>query len=175
MLKVNFDELDSKEEILRRIARTINEKQAELRAKDGVSQSKGLKALSRTARFIMSTKDAVMGVSRLDPHGIAPIALGGVYTLVQLIQGGSDESQAALSITLEVAELVAFWTAVEKRQISTNRNPSLGKLYTELSTAVVNLYKAIIVLLGTLIAYFHRSRWCKCSEDDRLDHELTVI
>ena len=164
ILKRNFNDLKSRDTIANDIATMVETKQATVRGKDGISESNARKVLTRSARFIMSTKDLAMGLARLDHHGIAPIVLGGVYTVVGIIQNDSDEHRAALTLTLDIAEIVALWNSIEKYQISKNLNPNLKDLYEKLSHAITSLYQEIIVLLGTMMAYFDKSRWGKCSK-----------
>jgi hypothetical protein len=104
-----------------------------------------------------------MGLSRLDPHGTAPLVFGGLFCLVQVIQGGIQQSPEAITLTMEIAEVIALWTCLEERQIKNNSNSSLKDLYTKLSDEIVEMYNAIIVLLGKLLPYFD-SNWRKFSE-----------
>lgn len=100
-----------------------------------------------------------MGLSRLDQHGITPIVLGGVFSVIQVIQGATDEAATAMSATLEIGYIVLLWTAVEQRQILRNRYPDLTELYTQLSGAILKMYRNIIVLLGKMVAYFRKSKF----------------
>ena len=159
MLEKNFNELESRGSVVNDIAQVVDVKQTKLRKEDGVSQSRGRQILSRSARFTMSTEKLVMGLARLDKHGIAPMVLGGVYTVIKVIQNDSDECNAAMSLTLDIAELIALWNSIGKYQISKNLNPNLYDLYKKLSNSIVHLYKNVIVFLGTRMAYFDKSRW----------------
>ena len=111
----------------------------------------------------MSTKDLAMGLARLDHHGIAPIILGGVYTIVKVLDNDSEESQAAMTIPLELAGIVAVWTKFENRQISQGTNSRLVQSYKKLGNLIVRLYEGIIVLFGIIIAYLEKNRFCGCS------------
>lgn len=150
-------------------------KQDGLRAKDGLTQSTDRKLQSRSVRFTMSTRDLAMGLARLDPHKIAPAVLGGVYTIVQVLDNDTEESRAAMMTTLELAGIVALWTSIEKRQISKNSHPGLKALYQKLSELIVKLYEGIIVLFGTMMAYFDKNRFRKWFKDARLGLMLTWI
>lgn len=161
MLKQNLTQLDNRDTIANDIKQIVNTKQDKLRAKDGLTQSTGRKFKSRSVRFMMSTKDLAMGLARLDPHGIAPIVLGGVYTIVQVFQNDAEGSEAAMTTTLELAGIVALWTRIERSQISKNSNPKLIKYFQELSELIVKLYEGIIVLFGTMMAYFNKKRFGK--------------
>lgn len=136
----------------------IHEQHDKLRAKDGVSQGRLRRKLKSGAKLVLSTKDLGMGLGRLDNHNVAPIVLGGVYCLALLIGECTEEDLAAMKITMEIAELVALWTSVEKLQIRRQHHGHLQTLYARLSEQIVKLYKIIIVLLGTLMAYFD-SKW----------------
>ena len=135
-----------------------------IRGKDGVSQGRTRKFFSRTAKFILSTKDLGMGLARLDPHRIAPIVLGGVYCLAQCIDGATEHSLAAIEVTMDIAEIFALWDCVEERQIKTQHNQQLRVLYEKLSGAVARMYEVAITLLGALMKYFD-SKWRKCTCD----------
>lgn len=161
VLQKNFEGLENRKTIAADIATIIEPKQASLRAKDGVSDSRAQKAITRSARFALSTKDLVMSLARLDAHGIAPFVLGGIYTVVQVVQNDSDEHCAALSLTLDIAATVALWHSVEQYQIDQNVNPKLKSSYDELGNAIVELYQRIIVLLGTMMGYFDKDRWAQ--------------
>lgn len=115
--------------------------------------------MGRTTKVALSLKDVAMGLARLDKHGVAPIILGGLYTVIQVIQGDTDESSTAMTATLEIGYIVSLWSSVEKQQILKNINPTLTDLYRKLSIAIVRLYKDIIVLLGKMVAYFAKSRF----------------
>ena len=91
-----------------------------------------------------------MELARLDPHGTAPFVFGGLFCIVQVIQGGIQQSTDAVTSTLEVAEIIALWTRLEDRQIKNNLNLSLSDLYLKLGDEVAEMYKAVIVLLGKL-------------------------
>ena len=159
MLRKNFEGLQNRNTIAQDIANVVEAKQISVCGTDGISQSRTREAVAHSARFVTSTKDLVMGLSRLDPHGIAPIVLGGIYTVVQIVQNDSDERRAALSLTLDMSETVAVWQSVERYQISQNLNQNCEDLYEALSKAIVQLYQRIIVLLGTMMAYFDKGRW----------------
>ena len=104
-----------------------------------------------------------MGLSRLDPHGVAPLVLGGIYTIFQVVQNDSDERRTALSLALDISETMALWQSIESYQISPNLNPKCSDLYESLGKAIIQLYQRIIVLLGTMMAYFDKGRWSKYS------------
>lgn len=110
----------------------------------------------------MSGQNLATGLARLDPHGVAPIVLGGVYTLVQILLNNSDESRAAMTIPLELAEMVALWNSTEKNQIMRNSNPSIEAPFEKLSESIKVLFEGIIALLGRMMVYFDRGRWCEC-------------
>lgn len=161
MLEKNLNEMDNRDTIAKDIQQIVNTKQDKLRAKDSLTQSTDRKFTSRSVRFMMSTKDLAMGLARLDPHKIAPIVLGGVYTIVQVLQNDTEEFQTAMTTTLELAGIVALWTCIEESQIQKNLNPRLDGLYQRLSGLIVNLYEGIIVLFGTMMAYHDKSRFRK--------------
>lgn len=140
----------------------MNTKQGRRHAEDGLTQTAGRKLESRSVRFMMSTRDLAMGLARLDPHGIAPFILGGIYAIVLVLHNDTEESRAAMIAVVELAGIVALWTGIEKKQISRNSNPRLNKRYQKLSELIVNLYEGIIVLLGTMMAYFDKNRFRKC-------------
>ena len=102
-------------------------------------------------------KDVTMGLARLDKHGIAPIVLGVVFTVIQVFQEATDEFRIALTMTLESGYIVSLWNTVEKRQILSNQDPTLTESYERLSDAIVRMYENIVVLLGTMVAYFTKS------------------
>lgn len=104
-----------------------------------------------------------MGLARLDPLGIAPVVLGGVYTIVRVLHNDTEESQVAMTAVLELAGIVALWAGVEKRQISKNSRPRLKVQYQKLSELIVKLYEGIIVLFGTMMAYYDQNRFRRCS------------
>lgn len=104
-----------------------------------------------------------MGLARLDHHGVAPVVLGGIFTVIQVIQGATDESLTAMTATLEIGYIVSLWNTVEKRQILRNRDPRLMESYEKLSDAIIQLYKDIIVLLGQMVAYFSKSKLRECT------------
>ena len=108
-------------------------------------------------------KDVAMGLARLDHHGVAPVVLGGIFTVIQVVQGVTDESLNAMTATLEIGYIVSLWNTVEKRQILRNRDPRLTELYEKLGDAIIRLYKGIIVLLGQMVAYFNKSRLRECN------------
>ncbi len=161
VLESNFNDLGNRETIAKEIATIIEEKLAKGRGKDGISEGVQRKFFARSTKFILSTKDIGMVFARLDHHEIAPVALGGLYTVAQIIQNDSDEHRAAFSLTLQIVETVALWNSVEQYQILKNRNQNLSALYEELSNTIVMLYQSIIVLLGTMIVYFEKSKWRK--------------
>jgi len=99
-----------------------------------------------------------MGLARLDPYKITPIVLGGVYCAAQFAEGATDEDTAAVKVTMDIAELVAFWTILEQRQIINNQNPKLNELYARLGHELINMYKVIVILLGETVAYFNSKR-----------------
>ncbi|PMD56613.1 uncharacterized protein K444DRAFT_666200 [Hyaloscypha bicolor E] len=151
------------------LAQILSERQKKSQAENEVSESSANSAISRalrsmsiakvrSVRFLMSTKDLAMGLARLDPHGIAPIVLGGVYTVVSVFDNNTEECQAALTITLELAGIVAVWTGVENHQISKNSDQRLNKLYAKLSDQIVGLYEDIIVLFGTILTWLDRNQ-----------------
>jgi hypothetical protein len=70
---------------------------------------------------------------------------------------------------MEIAEVIALWTCLEERQIKNNLNSSLNDLYTRLGDEIVEMYKAIIVLLGKMLPYFD-SNWRECSENLNQQH-----
>lgn len=163
MLVVNLEDLTSNDSLGDRISQLNDAQQAKIRSKDGVRPTAWRKWLGRTARATLSMKDVAMGLARLDHHGIAPIVLGGVFTVIQVIQGSTEESLAAMTATLEIGYIVSLWNTVEKGQILRNRDPKLAELYGKLSDAIVRLYKNIVVLLGKMVAYFGKSRWRECT------------
>ena len=163
LLEQNLNELNNRDNIADDIERIVNTKQGRLHAKDGLTHSAGRKLESRSVRFMMSTRDLAMGLARLDPHGIAPVILGGVYAIIRVLNNDTEESQAAMTAVLELAGIVALWTGIEKNQISKNSRSRLGIRYQKLSELIVNLYEGIIVLLGTMMAYFDENRFRKCS------------
>ena len=104
-----------------------------------------------------------MGLARLDHHGVAPVVLGGIFTVIQVIQGATDESLTAMTATLEIGYIVSLWNTVEKRQILRNRDPRLTQSYEKLSDSILQLYKDIIVLLGQMVAYFSKGKLRACT------------
>jgi hypothetical protein len=162
VLEKNLKALDNKDSLVEDIASILNEKGERLLAQDGISQSRGRRYLARGVKFMMSGQNLAMGLARLDPHGVAPIVLGGVYTLVLILQNNSDESRAAMTIPLELAEMVALWNSTEKNQIMRNSNPTLKALFEKLSKSIKVLFEGIIALLGRMMVYFDRRRWCEC-------------
>lgn len=161
-LESNLKNLNSNKSLGDRISQLNDAQQAGIRSKDGVRPTGLRRKLGRTARAALSMKDVAMGLARLDHHGIAPIVLGGVFTVIQLIQGSTDDSLAAMTATLEIGYTVSLWNAVEKGQILENRDEMLTKLYGRLSEAILRLYKVIIVLLGEMVA-FRKSKMRECT------------
>jgi hypothetical protein len=100
-----------------------------------------------------------MRLSTLDPHGVASLVLGGIYIVFQVVQNDSDERRTALSLALDISETVALRHSVESYQISQNRNPKCNDLYEALGKALIQLYQRIVILLGTMMAYFDKGRW----------------
>jgi hypothetical protein len=119
-----------------------------------------------------------MGLARLDPHGVAPVVLGCVYTLVQTLANNSDEHCVAILITLEIAQVIGLWTDIEEKQTSKNQNSQLERLkemYEKLSQAVVRLFEKIIELLTTMMMWFDEPRWRKCFRAARVKSMFTEI
>lgn len=158
LLEQNLNELNDRDNIAKDIEQIVNTKQDRLHDRDGLTQSTGRKFESRSVRFVTSTRDLAMGLARLDSHGIAPIVLGGVYSIVRILQNDTEESRAAMTAALELARIVEPWTGIEKIQISKNSRLRMKEQYQELSELIVRLYEGIIVLLGTMIAYFDKNR-----------------
>jgi hypothetical protein len=164
ILEKNLEDLDYKDSLAGNIGGMLEARYEKIRATDGISQSRTRKVFSRTAKFISSTKDLGMGLSRLDPNRIAPIVLGGVYCLAQCIDGATEISLVAIKATMDIAELFALWNCLEERQMKKQHNKELQGLYDELSEEVARMYQVAIRLLGTLMKYFD-SRWSKCTYD----------
>lgn len=162
-LEDNLGDLNSDGSLGDRILQLEKEQQAKIRSKDGVRATSWRRWLARTARAALSTKDVAMGLARLDKHGIAPIVLGGVFTVIRVIQEVTDEFHAAMAMTLEIGYIVSLWNTVEKRQILSNQDPMLADSYGKLSDAIVRMYENIVVLLGTMVAYFNKSKLRKCT------------
>ncbi|MCJ1468740.1 hypothetical protein MMC07_007370, partial [Pseudocyphellaria aurata] len=155
-LKEYLKDDDNEITLADRIGDMLNERYDRVRGKDATSQSQWRKYLQRTTKSISSTQTLGMAIARLDPHGIAPIVLGGLYCLVQV--AGGSQSSSAINATMEIADLIALWDCVEELQIKRNKNSELQKSYEELSGEVVKMYKAVIVLLGTMMVYFNSKR-----------------
>ena len=162
--------MSNRDTIANDIATFVEEKQLKVRGADGITESRTRQVLTSSARFVLSTRNLWTGLARLDPHGIAPIVLGGIYTVFQIIQNDSDDRRTALALTLDIADTVALWNSIEKYQISKNLNPVLEPLYEKLRKRIIQLYQRVMVLLGGMMAYFDRGRWgwslsdfhCKC-------------
>lgn len=144
----------------RDIERLVGEKQAKIRSSDGASPSKWRKALHKTTKTILLTKDTAMGFARLDPHKVAPLVLAGVYTIVQIIDGDEEQIRAAMTSTLKLGNIVSLWNCVEEQQIRKNQNESLKDRYSRLSQAIVHMFEQVIMLLAKTMAFFD-SRWRK--------------
>ena len=155
--------MNSNDSLGDRISRLGAAQQATIRSKDRVRPIRWRRWLGRTARAALSTKDVAMGLARLDHHGVAPVVLGGMFTVIKVIQGATDESLTAMTATLEIGCIVSLWNTVEKRQILRNRDPRLTESYEKLSDAIIQLYKDIIVLLGQMVAYFSKSKIRECT------------
>lgn len=162
-MEANLGNVNSNDLLGDRISRLGDAQQATNRSKDGIRPIFWRRLLGRTARAALSTKDVAMGLARLDHHGVAPVILGGIFTVIQVIQGATDESLTAMTATLEIGYIVSLWNTVEKRQILRNRDPRLTASYEELSDAIIQLYKDIIVLLGQMVAYFSKSKLRECT------------
>ena len=158
VLERNLKDVGHRDSIANDIKNMVDNKQSTHRGKDRLTQTTGRKVYARSIRFIMSTKDLVLAVSRLDKHGVAPIVLTGVYTLVTVLQNENEEAQTALMTGLEVAGIVGLWTSIEKNQILKNQNERLTTQYKKLSALIIELYEGIIVLLGTMMGYYDKSR-----------------
>lgn len=162
ILEVNLKDLTSNGSLGDRISQLNDAQQVNIRSGDGVRQTSWQRRLRRTARAILSMKDVTMGLARLDKHGLAPIVLGGVFKVIQVIQNHTDERLAAMTATLEIGYIVSLWNTVENKQIL-NQDPTLTKLYEKLSDAIVRLYQDIVVLLGKMVAYFGKSKLRECT------------
>ena len=169
----NLGDVNSDGSLGDRILQLEKEHQAKIRSKDVVSQTSWRRWLGRTARAALSIEDVAMGLARLDKHGVAPIVLGGVFTVMKLIHGVTDESRAAMAMALELGYIVSLWNTVEKRQILSNQDPTLAKSYGKLSDAIVRMYENIVVLLGTMVAYFNKSKLRKCTRADSSSSAMT--
>ena len=133
----------------------LNERRQSLKGRDGVSQTVTQRVIQRGSKFILSTEKVVMGVSRFDHHGIAPLVLGGVYTLVKCVQGYTEEQLAALRVTVDIPEIIALWTSVEAREIRRPHPENQQQDYASLSREIKEMYQVVIVLLNTLLRYFN--------------------
>ena len=166
-LEQHMADMDGNDSIADDIAKLVQERQAKLRAKDNISQKPVQRCLARVTKFMITARSGIMGIagpiSSTDPHHIAPLALGVLFIGVQVLDNDNNEQLTAMTITLDVAELVALWTAMEKGQILKNQNPNLTELYAKLSDAVVRLYEQVLILLGTMVHYFQKCRFRKSS------------
>lgn len=123
----------------------------------GVSQSTTQRCIQRGTKFMTSTERVGMGVARLDPHGIAPLVLAGVYTLVKCIEGATEDQRIANRLTMEIPELITLWTSIEQRTIRREHSSNQEEDYRKLCAEIVKMYRVIVVLLGTLVKYFDDS------------------
>lgn len=162
LLEQNLKELNNGDTVANDMEQIVNTKLDKFHADDGLTQSTGRNFESRSIRFLMSTRDLAMGLARRDPYGIAPVVLGAVYSIVRVLQNDTEESKTAMTVALELAGIIALWTGIETRQILKNSRPRLEALYQKLSDLIVKLYEGIIVLFGTMMAYFDKSRFRKC-------------
>jgi hypothetical protein len=115
VLEQNFDKLNQRGSTAKGLEQIVSKKQTEASAKDGISQKEWRKALSRFTRFMASTKDGITAlgkglglISQFDPHGIAPIAIGGIFAVVQVVQNYSDENLMAITMVLDITEDMAL-------------------------------------------------------------------
>lgn len=157
------------------IARELSKRHCNLSNTQGDSSKSRFRKYSlRFARFVNSTKDLGMGLARLDPHHVAPIVLGGVYTLVQIVTSDSEDHRHAILTTLEIVETIAQWNHVEVEQILRNKDPNLTELFEKLGSSIKNLYQEIIVLLATMMIYFSKNKWRECSINSKTSTLLTT-
>lgn len=90
----------------------LEKQHSKLLAENKVSQAPWRRNVRHGLRYISALQGPVLAVARLDPHGVAPLVLSGFFCLVQLGQGGSQQSAEAVSVSMEVGELIALWTCV---------------------------------------------------------------
>ena len=143
------------------LLKLVDGRLAGIRGKDGVSLSSGRKWYGRFRRLVLSTKEPVMRATAFDPSRVSPIVLGAVYTLLQALQNESEAFLSALSVTMEMAGVVALWTCYEYKQLKRNQNKDekLCAMYEELGDHIVEMYKEIIALLGTLMKFYDEGKW----------------
>lgn len=161
--EIELGNLSSAEPLTDTLRRKLEDQKKKLQAKDGVSQTPMRKQLRRLATFILSTKDVGMGVSRMDPYSIAPIVLGCIYGAAQFVIGATEESLIAMRAISDTTQSIAYWIAVEQHHIARNGLLSLKPEYDELSEEIVKMYKDMIILIGTILAYFD-NKWRKSTE-----------
>ena len=159
ILEKNFESLANQDTLISDITNLTEIKENQGQKPGRSTASRVRRVFTRSAKSALSTKEAGMGLAKLDPYGIAPFVLGGVYTVFEVVQNNSEERDSAVALALDVAEVVALWNSIERYQISKNLNSRLDPLYDELSNAIVELYRKIIVLLGTTIAHLEKGRW----------------
>jgi hypothetical protein len=133
------------------VSQMLEKQRNKILAEDGVSQAPWRRTVRHGLRYVLALQAPVLSISRLDPHGIAPLVLSGFFCMIQVGQGGVQQSQEIIAVSMELGQLIALWTCVEERQIKRNMNASLEKLYERLSDEIIEMYKAIIVLLGKLL------------------------
>jgi hypothetical protein len=121
-------------------------------------QRKLLESIRRAAKCVLLTKDLSIGLSRLDPHRITPVVLGGVYCTATIIDGNIDARKSAFPLCLNILNTLALWKFVEQCQIVPNLDKDVDKEYEQLKEELVKMYEDVIVLLGTLTAYFDSKR-----------------
>lgn len=153
----------SEESLTDTLSRELEAQEEKLQAEDRVSQTRIRKELRNLSNFILSTKDVGMGVARLDPYRVAPIVLGCIYGVAQFVNGATEESLIAMRMISDIAQSIAYWVAVEQHHIARNGLLSLKPEYDELSEEIVKMYKDMIILLGTILAYFD-NKWRKSAD-----------
>ena len=152
LLEKNLKGIDNINFLPSKIASAATEQVAKF-TKDGISTSHTQNAFNSITRFMAPTEKLAMGLSRLDPYHIAPVVLGGVFSAIQLMNNETEGHRAAVKTIEDLLPIMTVWSFVDDRQIRTNRSKSLATFYDELRTAIIGLFRMIMILLGRILAF----------------------
>ena len=134
------------------IAVAAREQVAKL-TKDGVSISGTQNAFNGIARFMAPTEKLAMGLSRIDPHHIAPIVLGGIFSVIQIMTNNTEGHITVVKIIEDLLPIMTTWSFVDEKQIRTNRRKNFVPFYEDLRNAIVGMFRKIMILLGKILTF----------------------
>ncbi|KAF7503927.1 hypothetical protein GJ744_003008 [Endocarpon pusillum] len=128
------------------------------------------RASRQAAKVITSLEKIVMPVARLDPHGGAAMACGGIFAIMQIALNDTKQYDLAFNSVMEVVPVIERWTFYEKRSLMYDQFSEV-RASQNFRVGLVELYLQIMIHTTTVATYCQKSSLRRFAEAIAPNHD----